>query len=416
MYSTECTWNESKYILFLINLDKELLTSAISSNLNIEFIYCILYGLSELFINKKNRDNITINNINNTTIHTIHYKKYLQSITNSDYSNRELSNNISSLSLFNASDNSKLNNNEHDALIIEYYDTYFKEIRNIDEITNDIIINSFLPQKNQNSIKQMMESKGKSGSFFFHSYDHKFLIKTITSEELDLFITKFAEPYHKHMMTYKDSLIIKIYGLYSIIIQGISEVHFIIMQNLLNVNHTYINRIFDLKGCTIKRKTKNINKVKRIQALKDLDYQWITRVDKTIINFSFDQIEELQYLLKNDLQLFKALKLMDYSLLLIIIDFPNNTDSNYDQILSLLGDPKYIGHIYKSRNEKYIYIIGIIDFLQQYNCKKWFENKYKALIYGNDVKKSSSVDSDYYCKRFFNFIINDVFIYGNEAD
>ena len=202
MYSTECTWNESKYILFLINLDKELLTSAISSNLNIEFIYCILYGLSELFINKKNRDNITINNINNTTIHTIHYKKYLQSITNSDYSNRELSNNISSLSLFNASDNSKLNNNEHDALIIEYYDTYFKEIRNIDEITNDIIINSFLPQKNQNSIKQMMESKGKSGSFFFHSYDHKFLIKTITSEELDLFITKFAEPYHKHMMTY----------------------------------------------------------------------------------------------------------------------------------------------------------------------------------------------------------------------
>lgn len=401
MYCTECTRNKSKYILFfLINVEKELVTSVISSNLNVEFIYCILYGLSELFSNKKQVAKMSMNSIKDndyTTIHNIKYKKYIENFQS------------------NFNKNSK-KNNEQDALIIEYYDTYFKEIRDIDEITNDIVINSFLPYKNQYSINQMIESNGKSGSFFFHSYDHKFLIKTITNEELDLFITQFAEPYHKHMKTFKDSLIIKIYGLFSIIIQGISEVNIIVMQNLLNVNYTHINRIFDLKGCTIKRKTNNINKVKRIQALKDLDYQWIKRVDKKIINFSLDQIEELQYLLQNDLKLFRELKLMDFSLLLIILDFPNNTDPNYDQILWLLGDPKYIGHVYKSRNKKYIYIIGIIDFLQQYNYKKWLENKYKAIIYGYDVNNTSSVESDYYCKRFYNFIINDVFIYGNEAD
>ena len=104
----------------------------ISSNLNVEFIYCILYGLSELFSNKKQVAKMSMNSIKDndyTTIHNIKYKKYIENFQS------------------NFNKNSK-KNNEQDALIIEYYDTYFKEIRDIDEITNDIVINSFLPYKN----------------------------------------------------------------------------------------------------------------------------------------------------------------------------------------------------------------------------------------------------------------------------
>jgi hypothetical protein len=34
------------------------------------------------------------------------------------------------------------------------------------------------------------EGAGRSGSFFFFSHDRKFIIKTMTKEELDLYLNK----------------------------------------------------------------------------------------------------------------------------------------------------------------------------------------------------------------------------------
>ena len=137
------------------------------------------------------------------------------------------------------------------------------------------------------------------------------------------------------------------------------------MQNLFGCSPIHIQRMFDLKGSTVQRKTKNVQKWRKDQVLKDLDFQWLTKVERKLINFKEEDIDEIKNNLNNDVIFYKRLRLMDYSLLFIIIDFPNQIDPDYGQIVGLLDDPKYRGHVYKSENEKYIYIIGIIDYLQK---------------------------------------------------
>ena len=65
--------------------------------------------------------------------------------------------------------------------------TLQKKLRKNDGISDDIMIKSFSPIKNKSAIDKMGESKGKSGSFFFYSYDRKFIIKTINNEEKETF-------------------------------------------------------------------------------------------------------------------------------------------------------------------------------------------------------------------------------------
>ncbi len=66
---------------------------------------------------------------------------------------------------------------------------------------------------------RVKESEGKSGSFFFFSHDGRFLIKTITNNELNTIIGKFMENYFKHIKENHFSLIARVYGIFTIIIK-----------------------------------------------------------------------------------------------------------------------------------------------------------------------------------------------------
>jgi hypothetical protein len=101
---------------------------------------------------------------------------------------------------------------------------------------------------------------------------------------------------------------------------------------------------------------------------------------------------------------------MDYSLLLIIINFPKQNDPEYENIFALFGDQKYFSRIFKSKNNNYIYLIGIIDYLQKFNAAKFFENKYKSILYGNEIKYVSAVDPMIYSDRLFDFARDFIFI------
>jgi|LauGreDrversion4_2_1035121.scaffolds.fasta_scaffold309269_1 hypothetical protein len=68
-------------------------------------------------------------------------------------------------------------------------------------------------------MERIKESEGKSGSFFFFSHDQKFLIKTLTSSELNTFLGEFVISYYDHMINNPDTLLAKIYGVYTIIIK-----------------------------------------------------------------------------------------------------------------------------------------------------------------------------------------------------
>lgn len=59
------------------------------------------------------------------------------------------------------------------------------------------------------------ESAGRSGSFFFFSHDRKWIIKTMTKAELDLFLSKL-DLFATHFKNNKNSLLAKIFGVFTV--------------------------------------------------------------------------------------------------------------------------------------------------------------------------------------------------------
>jgi 1-phosphatidylinositol-4-phosphate 5-kinase len=104
----------------------------------------------------------------------------------------------------------------HDALVVEYCPKIFRELRGLDDITGIDLSNSFNPILNSESINKMRESEGKSGSFFFFTNDNNFLIKTITDSELNNMLGNFMKAYYEHIINNEETLLAKIYGIFSI--------------------------------------------------------------------------------------------------------------------------------------------------------------------------------------------------------
>jgi hypothetical protein len=100
-----------------------------------------------------------------------------------------------------------------------------------------------------------------------------------------------------------------------------------------------------------------------------------------MVNFHKDHCEELNYVLETDLKMLRDVGVMDYSLLMVIFHFPKENDPDYQYIMDLFGDQRYCSRLFKSKNNKFMYLLGIIDYLQKFNIAKFLENKFKSLLY-----------------------------------
>jgi len=65
-------------------------------------------------------------------------------------------------------------------------------------------------------------------------------------------------------------------------------------------------------------------------------------------------------------------------------------------------------HAFVSENGKYIYHIGIIDYLQEFNWEKWIENQYKQIKYGGE--RITIVPPKDYAYRQFGYLQAQVII------
>ena len=74
---------------------------------------------------------------------------------------------------------------------------------------------SLSPKFNRDMVFKAGEGAGRSGSFFFFSHDRKFIIKTMTSQELSLFLAKLPA-FKDHLRNNQSSLLAKIFGLFTI--------------------------------------------------------------------------------------------------------------------------------------------------------------------------------------------------------
>ena len=83
---------------------------------------------------------------------------------------------------------------------------------------------------NRTQVFKAKESAGKSGSFFFFSYDRKFLIKTMNNKELAVFLDALPS-YLYHLKDNPKSLIARIYGIFTVLMENLVPVHLLLMAN-----------------------------------------------------------------------------------------------------------------------------------------------------------------------------------------
>ena len=100
---------------------------------------------------------------------------------------------------------------------------------------------SFNMEKNIMTIKEQFSGDGgRSGEFFYFSADNKLLIKTLKEDEKNSILGKIYY-YCQHFSKNEDSLISKIYGIFTIHREGLNEKeHVILMRNIAPIERLYV--------------------------------------------------------------------------------------------------------------------------------------------------------------------------------
>ena len=158
------------------------------------------------------------------------------------------------------------------------------------------------------------EGAGRSGSFFFSTYDNKYIIKTMSYQELRKLLS-MAEEYTEHFRNNPRSLICKIFGVFKVKIATTSKVYLMLMENTLQFrDEANIDFIFDLKGSTVARKYNG--KITQKTTLKDVNFLLAKKVNPLLVNLRTEDRDTLMNALHADVRFLQGQKLMDYSLLL----------------------------------------------------------------------------------------------------
>lgn len=161
--------------------------------------------------------------------------------------------------------NNKLVINE-DIEVTEYAPDVFAFLRQKDGYDNEILRQSLDPEANRRMVFKAGESQGKSGSFFFFSADQRFIIKTMTDDDFNAF-QRIQKAYFAHVIKHDNSLLARVYGIYSVQMEDQKPVKLIVMENGMR-GATEIQGVFDLKGSMVNRIEKGTNH-KATTTLKD---------------------------------------------------------------------------------------------------------------------------------------------------
>ncbi|CDW81549.1 phosphatidylinositol phosphate kinase pipk5 [Stylonychia lemnae] len=164
----------------------------------------------------------------------------------------------------------------------EYRYKDFKLIRRESGILDQDLEDSFNSIRNEDIFKKELNKKqaGRSGKQIIFTYDRKFIIKEIDSEEKG-YLIRIAQQYAEYIKENRDSLLARIYGLFSLKIENQSKVYFIIMHNLDIYPKDSVIFKYDLKFSEFNRRHLDFN---------ELDY-YRTKLIKIDDNFQ-DLIEK----------------------------------------------------------------------------------------------------------------------------
>jgi phosphatidylinositol-4-phosphate 5-kinase-like protein 1 len=119
-----------------------------------------------------------------------------------------------------------------------------------------------------------------------------------------------------HLKEYPQSLLARVYGIYSLKMEGLKSINIILMGNTLRwQNRGDISKIYDLKGSSFNRHVKLTSQIKSTSTLKDLNFLNTSREFQEI-NLSEHQVRKLNKQIRKDTDMLAKQGIMDYSMLL----------------------------------------------------------------------------------------------------
>jgi 1-phosphatidylinositol-5-phosphate 4-kinase len=148
----------------------------------------------------------------------------------------------------------------------EYCPLVFKRIRERFGISDESYLNSLT----NGDIEPLDCSSGKSNAKFFVSYDKRYIIKTIASEDVEG-LHNILKDYHKHIVETKgDTLLPHLLSMYRLTVED-KENYMLVMRNIFT-NRYKIHIKYDIKGSTVDRAASNKEKEKDSPTFKDNDF------------------------------------------------------------------------------------------------------------------------------------------------
>ncbi|XP_050448014.1 phosphatidylinositol 5-phosphate 4-kinase type-2 beta isoform X4 [Cataglyphis hispanica] len=307
------------------------------------------------------------------------------------------------------------------------------------------------------------DSSGKSGAKFYQSYDKLFIIKTLTSEEVER-MHSFLKHYHPYIVERHGKTLLPQYlGMYRLTVDGVE--HYVVAIRNVFSNHLTTHKKFDLKGSTVDREASDKEKEKDLPTYKDNDFV----KEGMKIYIGEEAKVKLIETLTADVDFLTKLHLMDYSLLLGLHDCARaeqesreraereDDEDNHEEeddsesgsgleSRGPMGDRLWgwsgVGHaitsmatppesphaalmrdtslqyedaiipeldIYAIPSKegaptKEIYFLAIIDVLTHYGVRKQAAKAAKTVKYGANVDGISTCDPEQYGKRFIEFM------------
>jgi len=298
----------------------------------------------------------------------------------------------------------------------------FERIIQLDEIGRGISTSLDLKENFNRILKSGINGGGRSGEFFFFSSDNKIIIKTISTSELNVLL-RILPAYLEHFKANPDSVIAKIYGVFTFEARSPNEkYHLILMKNINGLPSIYVKRKYDLKGSTVGRravKQKEISayELQLMSNLKDLDFE---RFEQRV-HASPEISQRLIEVMKKDAAFLASQNLIDYSLALYIVDkghyrggsisLTQSLLATDDGLLSTSTGSKESTIEYedtltsmKSTHEDLYYHLGIIDYLIPFNCRKKLEVFSRKLLACNPKHNISVQRPGFYSERFVKFM------------
>lgn len=226
-------------------------------------------------------------------------------------------------------------------------------------------------------------SSGKSGSFFFHTSDSKFMIKTVRKRDFKTLMSILYN-YYAHLQKHPRTLLVRFFGLHELKCfrdkRLINDIFIVVMNNVLDIsNKEALVDVFDIKGSSFDRKTTPAAIEK---GLPKKESNFLEEYGSLVVNKNAKLVLCSQ--LQCDSEFLASRSIIDYSLLVSVVQAEkdgNRTSAFYNKSSGVVGK---LGNFVESIDGKHHYYVGMIDMLMHFGPGKYLEYLAKRVVLRHD--------------------------------